>query len=65
MEKDVNLIVDVEQDEAQLLIELIETLFEDWYVEREQKRQRNAALIATAAQKKQLKNTNPSQPAQP
>lgn len=32
MQKDVNLIIDVDADEAQILIELIEQLFEDWYV---------------------------------
>ena len=32
MEKDINLILDVEPDEAQALIDLIELLFEEWYV---------------------------------
>ena len=32
MEKDINLILDVEPDEAQALIGLIELLFEEWYV---------------------------------
>src|SRR5262249_23110992 len=34
MEKDINLIVDVEPEEAQLLIGLIEFLLKDWYVGR-------------------------------
>jgi len=42
MEKDINLIVDVEPNEAQLLISLIETLIRDWYVSREE---RNARLL--------------------
>jgi Domain of unknown function (DUF4145) len=51
MEKDVNLIVDVEPEEAQLLIELIETLFQDWYVTREEKSARNKSLKELAAKK--------------
>ena len=34
MEKDINLIVDIEPDEAQRLIKLIELLLEQWYVNR-------------------------------
>lgn len=52
MELDVDVIVDVEPDEARLLIELIESLFEDWYINREQRRQRNEALKAAVAAKK-------------
>jgi len=51
MEKDVNLIVDVEPDEAKLLIDLIETLFEDWYVVREEKAARNKSLKELAEKK--------------
>lgn len=51
MEKDVNLIVDVESHEAELLIGLIETLLDDWYVERFKRRQRNAALATVAKAK--------------
>lgn len=40
MEKDIDLIIDVEPKEAQLLIELIEQLIDDWYVERHEKEQR-------------------------
>ena len=39
MEKDIDLIIEVDPGEAQALIELIELLFEEWYVakyEREQ-----------------------------
>lgn len=67
MEKDVDLIIDVEPKEAELLIELIETLLDDWYVEREKRRQRNSAMKALAASKleakrlgKQKKNDGPS-----
>lgn len=34
MESDVNLIIDIEPDEAKKLLRLIEMLFEKWYVER-------------------------------
>jgi hypothetical protein len=34
MEKDINMIVDVDEDEANELIQLIELLIEDWYIAR-------------------------------
>ncbi len=40
MEKDINVIVDVEPEEAQLLIGLIEQLVDDWYVTRESRKKR-------------------------
>lgn len=52
MEKDINFIVDVDSDEAELLIGLVETLLRDWYVQREERKQRMDALIAAAASKK-------------
>lgn len=52
MEKDINLIVDVDPNEANLLIELIETLLREWYVNREERRNRMNHLIAAAAAKK-------------
>jgi hypothetical protein len=52
MENDVNLIIDVDPGEAQLLIELIETLFESWYIDRNEKQTRNAALKELAEKKK-------------
>ena len=44
MEKDIDLIVDVEPKEAQLLIGLIEQLIDDWYVTREDRKKRTEAL---------------------
>ena len=52
MEKDINLIVDVDPDEAALLIELIETLFHEWYVVREERKTRMGAIVLAAANKK-------------
>jgi hypothetical protein len=48
MEKDINVIVDVDPEEARLLIELIETLFEEWYVTRHERAQRMAKIKAAA-----------------
>lgn len=52
MEKDINVIVDVDPEEAKLLIGLVETLLKEWYVAREERRLRMSAVIAAAAAKK-------------
>lgn len=52
MKKDVNLIVDVEPNEAQALINLIEILFKDWYVDRHE-RQKQLATVVELGQKKE------------
>jgi len=51
MEKDVDLIVDVEAGEAQILIDLIEMLFEEWYVARHERQERLARVAALSAEK--------------
>lgn len=56
MEKDINIIVDVEPGEAQLLIGLIEQLIDDWYVARESRRKRTEDLKSLAATKKTQKD---------
>lgn len=56
MEKDINVIVDVDPNEAQVLIELIESLFEEWYVERQKRNDRFAKINEIAAEKKQQKH---------
>ena len=55
MEKDVNIIIDIEPDEAQLLIELIEQLIEDWYVAKNEKEKRLKQIKDLAISKKALK----------
>jgi len=55
MEKDINLIIDVDPDEAELLINLIENLIKDWYIEKENRRVRAQAIIDSAKDKKALK----------
>ncbi|MFC5566105.1 DUF4145 domain-containing protein [Rubellimicrobium aerolatum] len=55
MEKDIDLIIPVEPEEAQVLIELIESLFEEWYIERYRRQQRFAAINNIASEKAALK----------
>jgi hypothetical protein len=62
MEKDVNLIVAVEPGEAQKLIELIEMLFDEWYVARENRRLRLAEIQGIAEKVKTAKQAIPAPP---
>jgi hypothetical protein len=55
MEKDINLIIDVEPNEAQLLIELIEQLVDDWYVQKNDRQERMKKVKQLAEEKKQKK----------
>lgn len=56
MEADINVIVDVDPNEAQTLINLLELLFEEWYVARETRRQRLEAIGVVATAKIAAKN---------
>jgi hypothetical protein len=56
MEADINIIVPVDPGEAALLIEMIEQLFEDWYVKRHQRQERMGKLRALALAKKEVKS---------
>lgn len=58
MEKDINLIIDVEPSEAKLLIGLIETLINDWYIVRQKRQESIAEIIAAAKMKQKNKNNN-------
>jgi Domain of unknown function (DUF4145) len=51
MEKDINLIVDVDPGEAEILIRLLETLFKDWYVNRYEREEHMQEIIAVAQSK--------------
>jgi len=51
MEKDIDVIIDVDPNEAELLIGLIEQLLEEWYVNKH-KRQERMKQIKQAAEKK-------------
>ena len=63
MQKDVSVIVNVAPGEAQQLIELVEVLFEDFYVARHQREQRVKRAAALGERKKSEKGT--SAPAAP
>lgn len=45
MEKDINLIIDIEPDEANKLLKLIELLIQQWYIERHNQQQLYADII--------------------
>lgn len=55
MENDINVIVDVDPDEAEMLIGLIELLIQEWYVERHERKLRVEAITALAVEKKASK----------
>lgn len=60
MEKDINVIVDIDPNEAQILIELIELLFKEWYVARHQREERLAGLKRIAGAKAEDKKAGTS-----
>ena len=55
MEKDIDHIVDVDPNEAQVLIELVEMLFDEWYVARHQRQQRLERIKDIAEIKQEAK----------
>jgi len=55
MEKDIDLIIDVEPKEAQLLINLIEILIKDWYIAKHERQKHLESIIDVAGKKKELK----------
>src|SRR5262245_13267083 len=59
MKADINVILDVDPNEAQLLIELVELLFGEWYVARAARTERLGKLKAIAADKKEQKQAPP------
>lgn len=56
MEQDVNLIIDVEPEEADLLISLIEDLFKGWYITKHDRKERQMKIVELAKSKKEAKN---------
>lgn len=56
MEKDINLIVDVDSKEAALLINLIEVLIKDWYIHRHERELMLNSVIAVAEEKAEVKS---------
>lgn len=55
MEKDINLIINVEPDEAAILLKLIEQLVDDWYINRHEKEKRLESIVKISNDKKQQK----------
>ena len=51
MEKDINLIIDIDPDEAEKLIKLIEFLIEKWYITRHETEKLFADISAISAEK--------------
>lgn len=51
MEKEINLIVDIEPDEANKLIKLIELLIQQWYIQRHEQEQLYADIIGIDSSK--------------
>jgi hypothetical protein len=51
MEKDINVIIDVDPDEAAQLIGLIELLLNDWYITRFERQERLKSIAALAQSK--------------
>jgi len=62
MELDINLIMDVEPDEASLLIQLIETLIKDWYITRYEREERLKQIVEVANQKESQKKGSEESP---
>jgi hypothetical protein len=56
MEKDINVIVDVEPEEAQKLIGLIELLMKDWYIRRHEREKSLAAIVQVKESKDAVKS---------
>jgi hypothetical protein len=62
MEKDVNLIIDIDPNEAELLVGLIEILIEDWYIKRHKQQEQLESIVQLAKQKKNQQATKKSSP---
>ena len=58
MEKDINLIIDVDPNEATVLIQLIEQLIEDWYITRHEREVRLSKIIEISKNKEKQKKNN-------
>jgi hypothetical protein len=59
MEKDVDTIIDIDEGEAELLIKLLEDLFEDWYIARHEREERNNKIQQLAQSKQAAKAGSP------
>ena len=55
MEKDISVIVDVDPEEAKVLLELVEMLFDEWYIARDNRAERLRKVTAIAEAKEAAK----------
>ena len=51
MEKDTNLLVDIDAGEAERLIKLVELLMKEWYIHREERKQLFGDILEINAEK--------------
>ena len=58
MEKDTNVIVDIDPDEANSLIQLIELLMKEWYINREERKKLFSNIITTNQTKQSERKKN-------
>ena len=58
MEEDINLIIDVDPNEAAALIKLIEMLIKDWYIAKQERSNNLTSVIDIANQKANERNNN-------
>jgi len=61
MEKDINMIVDVDPGESEKLLKLIELLIDKWYIARHDEEELLSDIIAIADKKKNQKQSNQNQ----
>ena len=61
MEKDIDLIIDIDEGEAKELIGLVELLFEEWYIARNARAERLAKIKQIREEKEEQKQ-DPSEP---
>lgn len=58
MEKDINLIIDIEPMESNLLIQLIEDLFKEWYISRHEREERLNKITKMSKEKLEVSIKN-------
>lgn len=61
MEKDINLIVEVDENEAGMLINLIEILVKDWYIARHEREVRLTEIVGVADAKDAARKKKPAE----
>ncbi len=55
-ERDINLIVDIEPNEAQLMISLIEFFMQHWYIQRHEEEEMLNTIVGVAQQKQEIRD---------